>query len=166
MIDVLYATPTFVFHNYQSILGFTASILPQRYNVIQSLHIDQGEVAIQEPHSCDFPHDNEFSFIRNITIYNPIFSPGYNPPKEVSSFELLAGVMCKMSSLKELRMDLEDDGVCPEAFIIDLRGLPEGKCADDDTPVVEMLKKRALEGLKAKVTVQWMHGPPFEMSFD
>lgn len=165
MIDVLYTTPTFVFYNYSSILGFTTSILPQRFDIIRSIHINQGEIEIEGWDGCDFPRNNNFSSIRNLTIYNPLFPPGYVAPEELSSFEFIVGVMCRISGLKELRMDLEDDGICPEAFIIGLRGLPEGKCDDDDTTVVEMLKKRALEGLKANVTVDFMHGPPLEMSF-
>lgn len=168
MIEVLYSTPTFVLHGYYAILAFTASILPQRLNTIQSLLILPSKLDYPDPDEDDFPQYKfyryinfprflhlHFSFIRNLKIYNTNFSSGKVFPKQLSAFGLVTMVMCGMPALQELHMKLVCQWDIADTFCRN-RDLEDDKYAREVTRVIEMLKKKALEGVDLSITFAYL----------
>lgn len=151
MIEVLYSSPTFILHDYYSIIAFTSSILPQRFNSIRSLLIQQLNTPIRGSCSCHFLQYNDFSPLRHLTVYSPIIPPGSVCSKELSSLELVVRVVCRMPALRELRLDLQCYGIVAMTFCSSDRMFENGKCAYDATPIIELLKKRISEGVKVDV---------------
>lgn len=146
---MLYETPTFALHDYFSIIVFTCSILPQRFHNIRSLLIQEGNVGLPGHNSYNVFKSNNFKPIRGLNIHNTIFSSRKVSPKNLSSFRLMAEIVCRMAGLRKLRMDLELGRSFPsnESDTVEARGI-----VSEASPLIEMLRSKTLEGVEVIVT--------------
>lgn len=104
MITVVYSSPRFVFGDPSSFLGFVATILPQRFNSIRSIHIDQRCGDRSSP-LLSFSSDLDYKAIRHLNI---VASPFPNPSKKPENMHLLrmvCEILCEMKALNDLRLD-------------------------------------------------------------
>jgi hypothetical protein len=158
-IDLLYETPTFLFHDYYAIITFMSSILPQRFNAIRSLYIDQRGAGFNATSDWRFNERNNFNCTRhrNTVIRNPLLTSGKVAPKELSSFRLIAEIVCRMPALQELHLDLMFNGLFPLKYIMTIER-PDAEIVEEVAPVIEMLQLKILEGVKVKATFDRLPG--------
>lgn len=153
MIDILYMGPTFALHDYASVLAFTSSLLPNRFNAIRSLHFCQRDITVLRPSDYDFYENNNFNHIRQLTIYNPILPSGYVVSRDLSSFWLVTEILFRMAALEELYIDL----ALPWPFSHEsdkCRILAGMKPYREVDAAMEMLREMVLKGVAISVTFE------------
>lgn len=105
MVSVLYSEPRFLFNDSLSLLAFAGTILPERYNTVRSVRVDQCCIKhlwpFQTSNSCA-----SYSRIRHFKFRGSPFPKPSKNPQDMSLFSLSCEVLCGMKALKDLRLDL------------------------------------------------------------
>lgn len=104
MISLVYSVPQFHFSDPSSLFAFVGTILPQRFNSIRSIHIDQLHVdRTWTPLSFNSPLDYES--IRHLNIIASPFPRSIRKPEDIHLLRIVCQILCEMKALKELRID-------------------------------------------------------------
>jgi hypothetical protein len=110
MIDVLYSTPHFQIHDYDSLFALSSSILPNRFNTIRNLHIDGrrkpnwGLSLFPRHFPIGLP---SYRAIRDLTILNPNLPQSADPADPLGAWALSCQLISEMEGLKELVIDMD-----------------------------------------------------------
>lgn len=105
MIPLLYSTPQFLFGDPSSLLAFAATILPQRFNAIRSIHIDQ-RCGLRSWPLLSFNSFANYCAIRHLKILGSPFPKSRQKPEDMILLRLVCEVLCGMKALKEVHLDL------------------------------------------------------------
>ncbi|KAF2736707.1 hypothetical protein EJ04DRAFT_551071 [Polyplosphaeria fusca] len=107
MIDLVYSTPTFLIHDYDSFVMFTASILPARFAAIESLHFDNRDEGEDRLLNRSLSASASYRILRGREARNTLLPP--LDPTELGNgaFRALCEIVCAMKGRKKLWVTLD-----------------------------------------------------------
>jgi hypothetical protein len=105
VISLLYSRPTFIFHNWTSILAFSGAILPCHFNELTSIDIDTGAEQTHEEWTCEealLPLD--YTSLATMQMLNNL--PCYTVEERPTFWTAICEILKRMEGLQRLRVDL------------------------------------------------------------
>ncbi|KAF2109839.1 hypothetical protein BDV96DRAFT_225827 [Lophiotrema nucula] len=145
-VGVLYCEPTFIFESYRSMLSFCASILPERFNKITSVHFDNTTINIQ-PHIRQLYNQGSYLDLRKIATRNNRLSVLPVEDTKYGAWNHILALFKEMKSLKHLMLDLDFITLRPHG---DNTSLPQS---------MSMLEDMNLSLLQVRIHWDWRSTP-------